>query len=228
MTRKTFSDETVLAIIPCCTSIKQVLQKVGMAPCGGNYATIRRIITRYGVDTSHFCKGFTVGHLSSNKLSDEGIFIINSKANRHRVKARILAESLLPYECAICGIDSWIGSSLSLHLDHINGIRDDNRLENLRFLCPNCHSQTDSYCGKANKKCQTTICECGTVISSRSTRCRSCEKVYSLRVSRGSKIEWPSVEELLKRLETTSWCGLARELGVSDNAIRQHLRRRHR
>src|SRR5687768_5680423 len=70
--------------------------------------------------------------------------------SRHNLKQRILREKKLPYICTICGnIGEWNGMRLVLHLDHINGINDDDRLENLRFLCPNCHSQTDTYAGKS-------------------------------------------------------------------------------
>ena len=72
-------------------------------------------------------------------------------ATRASVRKIIIQNNLIPYECGVCGIDSWLGNKLSLHLDHINGINHDNKLENLRFLCPNCHSQTHNYVGK-NKK----------------------------------------------------------------------------
>ena len=64
------------------------------------------------------------------------------------MKARLIKEGYIEYKCAICGIKDWLGQPLSLQLDHINGINDDHRLENLRLLCPNCHSQTDTYAGK--------------------------------------------------------------------------------
>lgn len=69
---------------------------------------------------------------------------------RSRIKLQIYENSLLPLCCAECGITEWQGKTLSLHLDHINGVNNDNRLENLRLLCPNCHSLTETYCGKAN------------------------------------------------------------------------------
>jgi len=72
-------------------------------------------------------------------------------ASRKVIRKQIVDENLLKYECAICSINEWFGQSISLHLDHINGINNDNRLENLRFLCPNCHSLTPTYCGKNNK-----------------------------------------------------------------------------
>jgi Zn finger protein HypA/HybF involved in hydrogenase expression len=68
--------------------------------------------------------------------------------SRAAVKRKIINENLLEYKCNICGIVEWNNKPLSLHLDHINGSNGDNRLENLRFLCPNCHSQTDNYAGR--------------------------------------------------------------------------------
>jgi 5-methylcytosine-specific restriction endonuclease McrA len=87
------------------------------------------------------------------KRKDEEVFVENSTYARHKIKDRIIRQSLKPYICQECGLDgNWNGKVLSLQLDHINGINNDNRLENLRFLCPNCHSQTDTWCGKGKRK----------------------------------------------------------------------------
>jgi len=66
----------------------------------------------------------------------------------NKLRKRIIKEKILPYECAKCGIHKWNGCDIVLQLDHINGESTDHRLENLRLLCPNCHSQTDTWCGK--------------------------------------------------------------------------------
>jgi 5-methylcytosine-specific restriction endonuclease McrA len=73
---------------------------------------------------------------------------IEDYATRASVRKRIIKENLLPYKCNECRISEWKGKKLSLHLDHINGVNGDNRIENLRFLCPNCHSLTETYTGK--------------------------------------------------------------------------------
>jgi hypothetical protein len=65
-----------------------------------------------------------------------------------KLKKRLIKEKILEYKCAECSRSKWRGKTISLHLDHINGTPTDHRLENLRFMCPNCHSQTDTYCGK--------------------------------------------------------------------------------
>lgn len=79
---------------------------------------------------------------------NDDIFIENSRHSNGLVRQRIVKDNLLEYQCSICGIDSWQGEKLVLDLDHINGNNTDNRISNLRFLCPNCHSQTDTYKGK--------------------------------------------------------------------------------
>lgn len=86
------------------------------------------------------------------RLTNEEVFVCNSLYSRNHLKKRIIDERLLPYTCAECSNNGQHnGKKLSLQLDHINGISDDNRLENLRFLCPNCHSQTETYAGKSTK-----------------------------------------------------------------------------
>jgi Zn finger protein HypA/HybF involved in hydrogenase expression len=79
------------------------------------------------------------------------ILNLEEYATRASIRKIIIKENLIEYKCSECGIQTWNNKPLSLHLDHINGRSNDNRLENLRFLCPNCHSQTETYTGK-NKK----------------------------------------------------------------------------
>lgn len=86
------------------------------------------------------------------KVHDD-IFIENSTFSRAGIKYRIYTEHLLPIICASCGLsDSWNNKPLQLQLEHKNGIRNDHRLSNLELLCPNCHSQTSTFCGRKDKK----------------------------------------------------------------------------
>jgi Zn finger protein HypA/HybF involved in hydrogenase expression len=90
--------------------------------------------------------------LYSRKYTNEQVFTENSTYARHHIKKRLIEDKLIKYECSVCfnkGI--YNDKPLSLQLEHINGISDDNRLSNLEFLCPNCHSQTDTYAGKGSK-----------------------------------------------------------------------------
>lgn len=98
-------------------------------------------------------KGYTYNPKSAwNKgkklISSDIVFRQNSNYSNEMVKQRIVTDDLLEYKCSKCGIDEWQGETIVLDLDHINGNNRDNRLINLRFLCPNCHSQTDTYKGR--------------------------------------------------------------------------------
>lgn len=89
--------------------------------------------------------GLTDYHQSIRK-SNEEVFVVESTYPRHKLKERIIKEHIIPYVCSCCGIEPfWRGRPMPLILDHINGINDDNRIENLRFVCSNCDSQLDTY-----------------------------------------------------------------------------------
>lgn len=103
------------------------------------------------VDTSHF---YTKPHTYTKLYDLDEILVDNSHyTNAHHLKKRLVSEGRLKYKCDICGNKGeWNGKPLSLQLDHKNGKHLDHRLENLRLLCPNCHSQTDSFSGKNKNK----------------------------------------------------------------------------
>jgi hypothetical protein len=85
--------------------------------------------------------------------TDEEVFVENSNYARHNIKTRILRQNRIPYVCACCGIGPiWNSKPMPLILDHINGINNDNRIENLRFVCSNCDSQLPTYKAKNRKR----------------------------------------------------------------------------
>lgn len=122
---------------------------IGLSPNGSNSKIqIQKRAKELNCDTSHFTN--TRNGNSYAKYTLEEIMIENSPyQNTTRLKERIIQANIIPYECAICGNKGeWNGAKLVLQLDHINGKHYDHRKENLRFLCPNCHSQTETYSGK--------------------------------------------------------------------------------
>ena len=91
----------------------------------------------------------------ARRFKNEDVFIVDSTYPRHRLKERIIKENMIDYSCDVCGIEAmWQGKPMPLILDHINGINNDNRLENLRFVCSNCDTQLDTYKSKNRKNAE--------------------------------------------------------------------------
>ena len=114
----------------------------------------------------------------SEIFSLEEVAVENSTYNRSHLRKRLIRDGVIPYECQECGMGpEWRGKPLSLVLDHINGKNDDHRIENLRFLCPNCNSQTETFAGKNIITLKRT-CPCGREVTRhcKSGLCRSCGK----------------------------------------------------
>jgi hypothetical protein len=161
--------------------------------------------------------------VASRAMSHEEMFTVND-IDRGVIKRAIIKDGLIPYRCAICAITEWNGRQLSLHLDHINGVNNDNRLENLRFLCPNCHSLTDTYCGKQlrgthygdENKCK----DCDAAICEDSTYCRSCASFHNNK----TKIEWPPIADLIQMVEELGYRGTGKKLGVTDNSVKKRIK----
>jgi Zn finger protein HypA/HybF involved in hydrogenase expression len=150
--RYTYSEEDLRKAVKTSTSIRQVLEKLDIVPAGGNYQTTNRRIKKLNIDISHFTgQAWNRGKVIGPKRPIEEYLIENSVVQSFKLKGRLIAEGLKEHKCECCGITEWNGKPAPIELDHINGNHHDNRLENLRILCPNCHAQTDTYRGK-NKK----------------------------------------------------------------------------
>lgn len=133
-------------------SMREVILTFGLSPNGSSgYRNIKNKIINLGLEIpkyNYYGEGY-----KKLRYSDEIVFCENSTFPRHKLKERIIKEKLIEYKCDFCKNNgNWNGKKLSLHIDHKNGINNDNRMGNLRFLCPNCHSQTSTYSGKNNKK----------------------------------------------------------------------------
>lgn len=155
-------------IVKNSKTFKEVLFHFDLFNKGANNRTLKQRLIKENIDFSHLkqAKGLT-----NKRYSSEEIFTINEEIKRSSVKKRILKENLLPYICSCCKIKPfWKGKSLVLILDHINGIPNDHRIENLRFVCPNCNSQLDTTTGKNNKK-----------------------EINNIRSKNAKKIEWSTI-----------------------------------
>ena len=152
MRQSKYTREVLAEAVASSVSIAGVLRHLGLTMSGGSHAHISRRIKFYDLDASHFTgQAHNKGVASRDKLPWQHYLIQRPEPLRketvHRLR-RAMIESGICYKCASCGGGgSWMGMDLRLEIDHIDGNPFDNRRENLRFLCPNCHAQTSTYCG---------------------------------------------------------------------------------
>jgi HNH endonuclease len=148
-----YTEKQFIAAVQSSFSIRQVLRNLGLSPTGCNYKTVHVVAARLGLDTSHFTgQGHLRGkaHSWTPKRALEEILVENSPmVGTSSLKKRLLKEGVLVNHCYECGSPPvWQGKPLVMVLDHKNGNRLDNRLDNLRLLCPNCNSQQTTFAGK--------------------------------------------------------------------------------
>lgn len=179
------TDEQFVNLIKNSANISEVLFKLGYSIRGNSwgFSQVRRRMTDLNLDYSNFKGKSTALKQIEHKINPDSLLKENSKHNRNVLRRYLIKNDLIPYKCAICGITEWNNKTLSLELDHINGINNDNRLENLRFLCPNCHSQTSTYGSKNLQKNESKYDiteELRTLVENTYTKYKSIKRVSAL------------------------------------------------
>lgn len=156
---KQITNDELITLVNESKSSAELARRLGYSPKSGTITRLKKKLVELNIDTSHWTgqlwnKGKTSledARMRPRKPNEE-IFSENSNAAATYVRKLVKTKKLLPEGCQMCNVvDSWNGKPINLQLDHINGIRHDHRLENLRWLCPNCHSQTDTFCGRNSK-----------------------------------------------------------------------------
>lgn len=216
-------------------NLSDVCRNLALNPTKGNRDTVKKYIINYDLDVTHFRYGIRTRKCNKYELSE--ILIKNSPyaSGSHYLKKKLYNEGLKESVCELCSqTEEWKGKRMSLILDHINGVNNDNRIENLRIVCPNCNATLNTHGGKNIKNGkfhyksdgkfhyksdgELNYCKCGDVIDRSANRCKPCDSIYQRRVDR------PSYKQLLKEIEETNYCAVGRKYGVSDNAIRKWVK----
>lgn len=146
------SREELIELVEKSQTLGEVLAHFGMKNHGSNYKTLTRRFEEDEIDFTKFKDNFGKG-LFRPLVPLEEILVEGSEFNRTHMKHRLIKNGILKNECSECGLGSvWCDKPIIMVLDHINGVNDDNRLENLRMLCPNCNSQQDTFAGRQRRK----------------------------------------------------------------------------
>lgn len=235
-----YSENEARAAVAAASSYADALRRLGMRPAGGNHRTLRRYVDEiWSISTSHFDPDRARNEaLKRDPIPLSDILVETSTYSRGHLKARLFKEGLKARRCELCGQDEmWQRKRMSLILDHINGVADDHRLENLRVVCPNCAATLDTHCGRQNRldessrRCLHCASEFWPAYPAQRYCCRDCA-VRRRRDGRARperrKVVRPPYAHLLREVAALGYVGTGRRHGVSDNAVRKWLRQYER
>lgn len=198
-----------------------VLRYLGIPLQGNNIFTLKKKIKDYNLSISHF--DFTSNSKSVKMSKDIQEYLTKgSNIKTYKLKEKLFSAGLKENKCEICGCNSWIGKPIACQLHHIDGDNTNNELSNLQILCPNCHSQTDNYCGNSNSRKIKHFCiDCGRPLkTNNSIYCPSCSGKHK-RV-----VDWDSEKDNLEKLvKTKTNLEIGSIYGVSEATIRKYRKK---
>ncbi len=210
-------------------SVADVLRRIGVKLSGNNFAWIKKRIRDLSIDTSHFYTKKELSKIATSALRKKAdhflrVFDVHESLPTASKLRRSLTEIGVEYKCKLCGLlPEWNGMPLTLQVDHIDGNKFDSRSENLRFLCPNCHTQTPTFCGGnlSKKKKRVHCAVCGTVISQTAEICRRCltKQIKLQGRPESRKVTRPSAVELDAMISCMPMTKIGEQFGVSSVAV---------
>lgn len=220
-----FSEEQVRTAFDGAKSIADFSRKLGLKINNGSGTLAHKIAAEFDLDCEDI-KFSNIGLQVSNdrrKISDEEWFVAGVKRHGQATRSRMVRLGVKD-ECSECKIGPmWNGKELVLQLDHIDGDNLNNVFENLQILCPNCHTQTETYANKNPNR--YSYCDCGSRIGKRSTKCKPCyQSSVSLPVKQ-QEIDFPPLEEILDSVRNLGWSATSRNFNIIDNTLRKFVKR---
>lgn len=215
--------DIVKEIVKNSLSFVDVLRKLNKSISGDSYKVIKKFINRNKIDTSHFKFN------KNNKFKE--ISLLSYMVNGSTISSSKLKDKLYKYNlkqriCEKCGqTEIWNDEKISLILDHINGVNNDNRIENLRILCPNCNATLETHCGKNKSKRNVKLKENGYIIGEKiDLRKNPTNERINSYYFRKRKVQRPSYKKLLSEISEFGYVKTGKLYGVSDNSIRKWIK----
>jgi hypothetical protein len=231
-----YTEAQVREAVENAPSLSAALRQLGLRAAGGNHRSLKKLIAFYNISTDHFDPNWVLrGPRPRRTIPLYEILVEHSHYHRGNLKQRLYDTGLKQRRCELCGQDEiWRDRRMALILDHINGVATDNRLDNLRVVCPNCAATLDTHCGRKNRieVAPRACAHCRAEFIPKYAEQRYCSHPCGVH-SKGPrdpkpekrKVPRPSYEQLKADVQSMSYVAVGRKYGVSDNAIRKWIRR---
>lgn len=230
-----YSEQEAREAIAASLSWSEALRRLGMCHSGGAHLVLRKYAERWGIQTEHFDPYAGIrGSGKRPRRPLEEILVQHSRFARNHLKERLYEAGLKQPICELCSQgELWRGRRMGMILDHANGVSDDNRLENLRILCPNCAATLETHCARGRRidRAPQACVRCGVEFTPKSATQRYCSRECGTRHDRrgiarpgARRVERPPYPQLIREVRALGFSGTGRRYGVSDNAIRKWLR----
>ena len=245
-----FTEGELREAVATSLSFTETLRRLGYCRTGANPKTVQKYVGLWRIPTDHFDpeagRRRTLRLNGRSAIPLDEVLVEGSSYHRGHLKERLFEAGLKHRRCELCEQgEVWRGRPMSLILDHVNGVSTDNRLENLRVVCPNCAATLETHCGRKNafRRVESNCARCGKPFLVKHPRQRYCSRQCGTRWDRSQnhgrgsmgtprisarKEKRPPHEQLVREVDEHGYLAVGRKYGVSDNAIRKWIRQYER